>query len=123
MKKIIFISLLVVLVVFLSYLVGPFFGALYLYFFPSVGAGLFIGLIGYTIALIGFVNSYIFFLTSGVSSFIKEKKYLLLSIMIAPALIFVLYFDIKHLYFSCIVGLIGWGLGLGVEKGMKMMKK
>jgi hypothetical protein len=115
--------LLFLLTLVVAYFLGLYFGSVYLYFFPSIGGGLFIGLAGMALYLLGVVLAYIFFLTFLFTAFGDAKKYWWIGILLIPAALFELYFDWVHLYFPIAIGLVGWGLGLGVEKGLKMIKK
>lgn len=59
----------------------------------------------------GIPLSYIFFLVLLFTVFGEKYKYLWMSILLIPAVIFEVYFDLLHIYFPIILGLIGWFLG------------
>lgn len=105
---------LVVISYIFAYYFAVYFGALYSYFFPSVGTGLIPNsaanvLIGIPTAL---VFSVFFFLTA----FGGKYKYWWIGIFLIPSAWFYLQFDLLHIYFPVILGLTAWGLGIVVNK-------
>jgi hypothetical protein len=99
------------------------FGLFYTYLFPSSGGQLFIGYYGLALLMIGFIFSFLFFTWFIFSAFGGNKKRWLAGFLSLPFIIILVYLDFEHIYFPIIIGLIGWGLGLGVEKGLNMLKK
>ena len=73
-------------------------------------------------ALAGFPLSYIFFLTLLFTAFGGDKKYWWMGILLIPAVIFELYFDLSHIYFPIILGLTGWLIGFLFAKILNRMK-
>ena len=61
--------------------------------------------------LLGLPLSYIFFLFLLFTAFGGNKKYWWLGILLIPAAVFELYFDLEHIYFPILLGLLGWVLG------------
>ncbi|MDP3935309.1 MAG: hypothetical protein Q8Q46_03790 [Candidatus Giovannonibacteria bacterium] len=94
----------------ISYYFSYYFGQLYNYFIYS--GSTFVDLTG----VIGLPLSYIFFLTLLFTAFGGSKKYWWIGILFIPAVIFEVYFDLAHIYFPIILGLLGWLLGFLVSK-------
>lgn len=115
--------LLIVVALVAAFILSVFFGATYSYLFKSVGGGLFSMSSSASNQIIGLPIAYIFFVGLLFTAFGGSKKYWWIGILLLPAILFELYFDLIHIYFPIAVGLVGWGLGLGVEKGLKMISK
>lgn len=64
----------------------------------------------------GISRSYIFFLTLLFTMFGGEKKYWVIGVLLIPAVVFEVYFDLSHIYFPIMLGVIGWLLGLAIRK-------
>ena len=60
----------------------------------------------------GFMSAFIFFLTLLFTAFGGAKKYWWIGILLIPAALFEAYFDLPHIYFPAVLGVIGWFLGL-----------
>ena len=101
-----------------GYLLGRLFSTIYLNFFPGSGGSFIDGR-----ALIALPLNYIFSIFVLFTAFGDSKKYWWIGILLLPAILFELYFDLIHIYFPIVVGLAGWGLGLGVEKVVAKLKK
>lgn len=97
-------------VIILSYLTSSFFGKIYDKLFPTVTGGF----LNFS-PVIGLPLAYILLLTFMYTLIGGNRKYLLISILAAPALLFQLYFDSQHLYFFIFLALIGWGIGYGLN--------
>lgn len=67
-------------------------------------------------ALVGFPLAYIFLLTLLFTAFGGTKKYWWVGILLIPAVVFEVYFDIAHIYFPILLALAGWLLGFLVRK-------
>ncbi|MDP3784697.1 MAG: hypothetical protein Q8R12_01310 [bacterium] len=109
--------LFVVLV--LAYFFANQVGSLYAYFFPQQGGGgggLFAISDAFAVGLMGIPLSYIFFLALFFTAFGGSKKYWWMGILLIPAVVFEVYFDLEHIYFPIILGLAGWLLGFLVSK-------
>ena len=104
------IAILIVVLV-LAYFLSSYFGVLYENLVGSL-RGSFVDLR----SVFGFPLSYIFFLTLFFTAFGGAKKYWWIGILLIPAVIFEVYFDLAHLYFPIALGLIGWLLGFLVSK-------
>ena len=103
----------------LSYNFAGLFGNFYLKVFPYESAGSFIN----GTALIGLPLIYIFSITLLFIVFGDQKKYWWITIALLPAALFEVAFDLRHIYFPIAIGLIGWGIGRGVEMGIKKYRK
>lgn len=64
----------------------------------------------------GLVPAFIFFLTLLFTAFGGSKKYWWIGILLLPAVAFEVYFDLIHMYFPVLLGLLGWGIGFGINK-------
>ena len=62
----------------------------------------------------GISRAYIFFLLLIFTTLGSVKKYWWIGVLLIPAAAFELYFDSSHIYFPIALGLIGWGIGLGI---------
>lgn len=91
-----------------------YFGIIYDFFFPKNvgGNGLFSIPHEAGLYLIGLPLSYIFFLSLLFTAFGGSKKYWWMGVLLIPAAVFELYFDLAHIYFPILLGLAGWLLGL-----------
>lgn len=74
-------------------------------------------------ALVGLPLSYIFFLTLLFTAFGGSKKYWWMGILLIPAAIFELYFDLEHIYFPIIIGSAGWLVGLFIQRMLSKFLK
>lgn len=102
--------LLCIVVLVLVYFFSGVTGQLYRIIFGPAGS--FID----TKALSGISLSYTFFLTLIFTAFGDRHKYWWIAVLLIPAAIFEIYFDLEHLYFPIALGLLGWLLGLGSRK-------
>ena len=111
------IAILIVALVF-SYFVAVYFGNFYVYFFPqsSSGGSFFSTPKAVENFLLGFPLAYIFFLALLFTAFGGSKKYWWIGVLLIPAVIFEVYFDLSHIYFPIALGLIGWLLGFLIQK-------
>lgn len=50
-----------------------------------------------------------------------SKKYWWIGVLLIPAVLFELYFDLEHIYIPIVVGLIGWVIGFGISKLTKKL--
>ena len=115
--KILWNIFVIVFVSVLSWLLSYRFGMFYEYLVPGSG-GSFIDGTG----LVGMPFAYVFFICLFLMAFGSGRKYLWLFFSLVPAFLMYLL-DIRHIYYPVLIGILGWGLGLEVEKGVKMMKK
>lgn len=115
--------ILSIVIIVLAYLSGGIFGKVYLLFFDKVNTGVMSIPKSAVQYIIGWPLAYIFLSTLLFTAFGGIKKYWWIGILLVPAVLFELYFDWIHLYFPIAIGLVGWGLGFGVEKSLKMIKK
>ncbi len=83
-------------------------GNIYESLFPSSGSITSVDLT----SLAGFPLAYEFFLPLLFTAFGGAKKYWWIGVLLLPAVAFEVYFDLSHIYFPVILGLIGWALGL-----------
>src|SRR3989344_4165899 len=104
----------------LAFLLALKFGYCYNYFFPqSPGGGFFWGpSFAQIVGIIGLPLAYMFFLSLLFTAFGGLKKYWWIGILLIPAVIFEVYFDLTHIYFPILLGLVGWALGWGISKLM-----
>lgn len=105
---------LLIIVLAISYFLSKYTGDLYSKLFKQ--SGTWIDLRG----LVGLPLVYIFFLILLFTAFGGAKKYWWIGVLLIPALAFELYFDLAHIYFPVALALLGWGIGFGVSKLMKM---
>lgn len=101
----------------LAYFLGSYIGALYAYVIPvsvtgSLSDAAANWLIGVPTALVIFA---VFFLTSIGGRY----KYVWLAVSLIPSIWFYLEFDLLHIYFPIILGLIAWGLGTIAHKTLQ----
>jgi len=89
---------------FSSYSVGEFYDS-----FFHIG-----GYVDMTV-LIGLPLAYIFFLIFIFTIFGDKNKYLWILFGLLPAALFEIYFERLHIYFPILIGLVGWGLGAGLN--------
>src|SRR3989338_4470755 len=103
--------LLLVASILCGYFLSMRFGILYDHLFPgSLGSGLSTDA---AYSIFGTPLAYIFFLTLLFTTFGDKKKYWWIGILLIPALWFEISFDLQHLYFPILLGLLGWGIGFG----------
>ena len=86
-------------------------GILYFKVFPKESAGSFIG----SKMLLGIPLAYIFSLTLLFTAFGDKRKQWWIGVLLVPAVLFELYFDLVHIYFQIVIGLVAFGLGKGIE--------
>ncbi len=104
----------------LSVLIASFVGKFYFYLFSAEkGGGIFSLPVDATNLLRGVTLSYFLLLTLLFTAFGGVKKYWWIGILLIPAVAFELYFDLAHIYFPLALGLLGWGIGLGISKLFK----
>lgn len=72
----------------------------------------------------GLPLAYIFFLFIIFTVFGGEGKgkYWWMGVLALPALAFEVYFDLSHIYFPIILGVIGWVIGFGIQKLILKLK-
>jgi|SRR3989338_5635523 len=78
-------------------------GEAYEKFFPTRG----ISSVDFA-SLIGLPLLFIFLIVILLTLFGGEKKYWWIGILLIPAIVFEVYFDLEHIYFPIILGIIGW---------------
>lgn len=101
----------------LSYFLAEQFGGFYVYFFPQgQGDSLFSIPRVAENGLIGLPLAYIFSLILLFTAFGGAKKYWWIGVLLIPAAIFELYFDLSHIYFPILLAATGWLLGLLIQK-------
>lgn len=71
--------------------------------------------------VIGFFLAYLLFLTLLFTAFGDSKKYWWIGVLLIPAALFEIYFDLEHIYIPIIIGLIGWVIGFGISKLTKKL--
>lgn len=106
LKNIFLIIISLACTYFLSYPIGKF----YIMFFPDGGGSFVDGT-----SLVGMPLAYIFFLTLLFTAFGDIKKYRWIGVLLIPAALFEIYFDLAHIYFPIALGLLGWIIGKGIE--------
>lgn len=97
-----------------AYFTSPYFGAIFTHFQSSGG-------FFYSESLLGLPLAYIFFVTVLFVGLESANKKLFIFLLI-PAII-IESFDILHIYVPLIVLALGWFLGLGLEKLIKIIRK
>mgnify|MGYP001582877788 CR=1 FL=1 len=112
MKSLIKNIAILIAVLILAYLSAGFAGQWYEKLFPGP-TSIFLG--DFT-SLIGFPLTYSLILSLLFAAFGGAKKYWWLGILLVPAVIFEVYFDLEHIYFPIILGLAGLLLGFLVSK-------
>ena len=105
-------SLLLITAV-LTYLTAFYAGSFYCRIIPCEGGWIGGDAIDY---IIGLPLSFVLFLTFLFTAFGGTKKYWWIGILLIPAFVFELYFDLTHIYFPILLGLGGWVLGFLVSK-------
>lgn len=93
----------------------PLFGRFYQLFFPQPGS-IFVVSQEFIDLFIGLPLSYIFFSPLLFTAFGAGKKYWWLGILLLPAALIELYFDLDHIYFPILIGVVGWVIGFGIGK-------
>src|SRR3989344_2836621 len=109
-KKIIILFAMLVFSYFSAFFIGDWYDKL----FPSPKS-IFLGDFRF---ITGLPLSYTFFLSLLFTAFCGAKKYWWIGILLIPAVIFEVYFDLTHIYFPILLGLVGWALGWGISKLM-----
>lgn len=104
--------------IFLAYILGKFFSNFYDIDWRTDG-GLYTLEQRIVSPFLGSLLAYALFLSILFMVFGDDKKYVWLGALVLPAVIFIIYLDLLHLYLLLIFGLLGWGIGFGVSKLMK----
>ncbi len=104
--------LFVVLIFVISFVLSQEIGDLYYRLFPSP-TSVFVANFNF---LIGIPLAYIFFLFLIFTAFGDNKKYWWIGILLIPAVLFELYFDLEHIYIPIVFGVAGWLLGFLISK-------
>ncbi len=108
---------ILIVVVICSLFLATQFSNIYERFFPQrVGGGLLTIPDSGVDYFLGLPLAYIFFLALLFTAFGGGKKYWWIGVLLIPAIIFEVYFDLAHIYFPIALGLIGWLLGFLVLK-------
>jgi len=114
MKKIIKNIVLLITSLVLVYLFSGYSVKIYKFFYPfSGGAGISVWDLTPIFVL---PLEYIFFISFIFTAFGDLKKYWWIGILLIPAAIFELYFDLAHIYIPIIIGLVGWAIGFILSK-------
>lgn len=66
--------------------------------------------------IIGVCSVYILLISILFIAFGGSKKYWWIGALLIPAMAFELYFNLAHIYIPLVLGLLGWGIGLGIAK-------
>ena len=112
LKNILLLAAVFIVTFILSSTVGKF----YFYLFPAEKSGGILSLSDDAVYVLrGLSLSYIFFLAIFFIIFGDTKKYWWIGFALIPAVLFEVAFDLRHIYFPIIIGLIGWALGKGIE--------
>lgn len=108
---------LIVVSVFISFLTSLTFlpVKLYEYFFPPVGENIFLGYQALAELIGGFIIAYALFLPLLFMSFNSVRKYWWMGVLLLPVVYFA-YMDSSRFWFYLLVVLIGWGIGLLLNK-------
>ena len=109
--------LLLVLVLVLSYFTAAFFGKLYYNFVPFEG-GFFSGPRSASEFLAGLSLAYLALVLFFYTGFGDNTRKWWIGILLVPVIFFELFFDLRHIYFPVILGLIAWMVGFGISKLM-----
>jgi hypothetical protein len=72
--------------------------------------------------LIGLPEAYLMAVVFLFVAFGKGNKKAWVTILLIPAVL-INILDPLHIYIPIIIGLVGWGLGWGIDKGLKTIKK
>ena len=64
----------------------------------------------------GFILALFLFVFLFFTAFGDSTKYWWIGILLIPAIIFELYFDLEHIYIPIVIGLIGWVIGFVISK-------
>ena len=115
--------LLVLLSLVLSYFAGYFPGRVYTFLHPGIGGGSFLVPTNAAAFILGWPLAFVFFISLLFTIFGGPKKKWWIGILSAPVAILWIFGDIVTIYFPIAMGLLGWGLGLGVEKLVAKLKK
>jgi len=112
------LSLVVVSYV-LAYFLGAYFGSIYAFLFPASVTGSLPDaaanwLIGAPTALVVFI--FFFLISVG-----GKYKYWWMGVFLIPSIWFYVQFDLLHIYFPVLLGLIAWGLGTLANKTLKKL--
>ena len=113
LKNILLIITALLFVYFFAYEFGKF----YLNFYPDAGGSFLDGT-----GIVGIPLAYIFFIILLFSAFGDVKKYWWIGILLLPAVLFEVYFDLIHIYFPIAIGIVGWLLGKGIEIILKKIQ-
>lgn len=110
---------LVLIAIVLSLPLGSFIGNLYANFFNAHGTFVnmasFVGIpFGYELLVP------LLFIAFGGEG---KSKYWWIGILLIPALVLEVYLDLGHIYFPIILALLGWGIGFGIQKLVKKIRR
>jgi len=109
--KVVIIIVGILFAYYLAYSFGVFYNSL----FPkAIGAG-WIGSSDSIYSLVGLPLSSIFFLTMVFRGILQKFKFLIF-IIILPFFIWEFYIDLSHVYVPIILGVLGWSLGMVINK-------
>ena len=101
----------------LAYVAGSIFGNIYYSFISDYGS---FYISEQTAKLIiGFPLAYLFFLFFLFIAWGDQHKYWWIGIASIPALAFLLYFDLSHIYFHLLFPFAGWLIGLEIRKKLR----
>jgi|SRR3989344_52865 len=64
----------------------------------------------------GIAPAFILFLIIIFVAFGGPRKYWWIAILLVPAAVFEIYFDLEHIYFPIALGLVGWSVGYLIAK-------
>jgi len=121
LKKIVISFILLVLSIFFSYLTGYFYKLIYVVVYGSSPSGIFFIYEEAIKLLVIFILLLIFYTSLFFTAFGGSKKYWWIGVLLIPAAIFEIYFDLEHIYIPIAVGLLGWGVGFGISKLIKKL--
>ena len=108
--------LVLVLVVIVSYFLDELFHKIYVVLYqPSVG-GLFYGYQKIGEYFVSMILAFLFFLFLLFTAFGDQHKKWWMGIAAIPALAFLLYFDLSHIYFHVLFPIAGWLIGWGIHR-------
>ena len=119
-KKIIRHFVLFSIVLFLIYVFAEYSVKIYKFFNPLAGVG--------SVAVLDFTPvvvlplEYLFFICFVFTAFGDSTKYWWIGILLIPAAVFELYFDLEHIYIPVAIGLIGWVIGFVISKIIDKLK-
>ena len=115
--KILKYVLLIVVAISMSFLFAQSVGEIYADIFNDHGFGV------NAAGLAGIPTIYIFLIALLFSAFGETKKYWWMILILLPVAFIVFYLDWYHWYFWIPLGLIGWGIGIGIQKLISKLNK